>query len=189
MSMGFNADEVLEMALEIERNGADFYKRAAELEQSKPARAALLELAAMEEDHERTFAEMRAGLTEEERREMSYDPEGELPLYLRVMADKGVLNKLVLRSEGASLLRRVAKADPARVLSGGQSIEEVLRFAIGLEKDSIVFYLGLQELVPERLGGRRVEQILREEMGHLATVGDLMRRRRTSPLRPRLRGR
>jgi rubrerythrin len=178
MSMGFNADEVLEMALEIERNGADFYKRAAELGQMSKARAALLELAAMEEDHERTFAEMRAGLTEEERRSSGFaDPEGELPLYLRVMADKRVLSKNAdparVLSGGAST--SLSLAPPRAQSRGGQSIEEVLRFAIGMEKDSIVFYLGLQELVPERLGGRRVEQILREEMGHLATVGDLIR--------------
>jgi len=158
--MRFNADEVLEMALEIERNGAAFYRRAAEIGQDAHAKATLLELAGMEEDHERTFAGMREGLTQAERKEMTYDPEGELPLYLRVMADKGVFGK---------------KSDPASTLTGRESMEEVLRFAIGLEKDSIVFYLGLQELVPERLGGVRVEHILKEELGHIATLGDLIR--------------
>jgi len=160
MSIRFNADEVLEIAQDIERNGADFYKRAAELGQSGSARAMLLELAAMEEDHEKTFAEMRSGLTEAERRQMTYDPGEELPLYLQVMADKGVFGK---------------KSEPARAFTGKETIEEVLRLAIGLEKDSIVFYLGLQELVPERLGGARIEHILREEMGHIATLSDLIR--------------
>ena len=160
MSIRLNADEVLEMALDIERSGAAFYKRAADLQESAHIRATLLELAAMEEDHERRFVEMRQGLTEAERREMTYDPEGELPLYLRVMADKGVFGK---------------RTDPAAALTGKESTEQVLRFAVGLEKDSIVFYLGLQELVPERLGGARVRDIIKQEMGHLATLGDLMR--------------
>ena len=44
--------------------------------------------------------------------------------------------------------------------------------AIGLEKDSIVFYLGMKEMVPERLGGSRIDGIIREEMRH---VNDLSR--------------
>ncbi len=159
MSIGFNADEVLEMAIDIERNGAAFYKHAAEAASDTHAKAMLLELASMEEDHERTFTEMRQGLTAAERTEMTYDPDRELPLYLRAMADKG--------------LSATIGKPPA--LKEKEGVADVLRFAIGLEKDSIVFYLGLQDLVPERLGGARVDDIVREEMGHIATLGDLIR--------------
>jgi rubrerythrin len=158
--MHFNADDVLEMALEIERNGAAFYTRAAGLQQAPHIRTSLLALAAMEEDHEKVFAEMRNGLTAEERKETTYDPDGQLPLYLRAMADKQVFD---------------TKANPADRLTGKESIEDLLRYAIGMEKDSIVFYVGLQELVPKRLGAARVGEIIKEEMGHIATVGDLMR--------------
>jgi len=160
MSFKFNADELLEMALEIERNGAEFYRRAAEMEQGQSERAMLLELAAMEEDHEKTFAEMRSGLTDEERKETTYDPHGELPSYLQSMADKQVLKK---------------GEKPADRLTGEEKIEDILRFAIGLEKDSVVFYLGLQELVPARLGRERIDDILKEEMNHIAQLGDLLR--------------
>ena len=160
MSIRYSADEVLEMALEIERKGAGFYTRAAELAVSEQARAMYLELAGMEQDHERTFAAMRSGLSAQERAEMTYDPEGELPLYLQVMADKAMWQQ---------------RPDPASVFTRKASTEEVLRFAIGLEKDSIVFYLGLEDLVPERLGGPRVEQIIKEEMSHLTTLSDLLR--------------
>jgi rubrerythrin len=160
MSIRYNADEVLEMALEIERYGASFYERAAELGHGEEAEAMLLELAAMERDHGETFAEMRRGLSEAERKEQSYDPEGELPLYLRVMADKGVFGR---------------QGEPAKALTGKEDIEDVLRFAIGLEKDSIMFYLGLHDLVPARLGGARVEQILSEEMRHIEMLGGMLR--------------
>ncbi|MFB3883295.1 MAG: ferritin-like domain-containing protein [Armatimonadota bacterium] len=165
MSIRYSADEVLEMALEIERKGARFYQRAAELAADEKTKAMYLELAGMEQDHERTFAGMRSGLSAEERQEMTYDPEGQLPLYLQVMADKAMWQQ---------------RADPASALSGKASNEEVLRFAMGLEKDSIVFYLGLEELVPERLGGPRVEQIIKEEMSHLTTLSDLLRCARES---------
>jgi rubrerythrin len=160
MGTAFNADEVLEMALEIERNGANFYRRAAELQQHAHSKAMLLELAAMEDDHYKSFSEMRASLTEEERKETTYDPHGELPLYLRAMADKHVFD---------------TQADPSQKLTGKESMADVLRFAIGMEKDSIVFYLGLQDVVPPRLGGGRIKEILKEEMGHIATLGELLR--------------
>jgi rubrerythrin len=160
MSIRFNADEIFEMALAIERNGARFYQRAAELQQDSHARSTLLELAAMEEDHEETFADMRAALTEQERKELTFDPEGELPLYLRAMADKNVFD---------------TRVSPADHLTGKESVEEVLRMAIGLEKDSIVFYVGMRAMVPERLGAARLDDIVREEMGHIATLGDLIR--------------
>ena len=39
-----------------------------------------------------------------------------------------------------------------------------------LEKESIVFYLGLRDLVPAKLGKDKVERILREEMSHVALL-------------------
>jgi rubrerythrin len=43
--------------------------------------------------------------------------------------------------------------------------------AMDMEKDSIVFYLGMKEMVPERLGKDRIDGIIKEEMGHLALLG------------------
>jgi rubrerythrin len=156
----FSADEIFEMALQIESNGAKFYQRAAELQEDEQARSTLLELAAMEQDHEKTFAEMRSQLSAAERKEMVFDPEQELPLYLRAMADKNVFN---------------VRVDPSERLTGKPKMEDVLRMAIGLEKDSIVFYLGMKEVVPERLGAARLDDIVKEEMGHIATLGELIR--------------
>ena len=50
----------------------------------------------------------------------------------------------------------------------------MLRMAIGLEKDSIVFYLGLKELVPERLGKGRLDGIIQEEYGHINSLSAKM---------------
>jgi rubrerythrin len=159
MRLRFNADEVLEIAEQIERNGADFYARAAEQQQDSSAHSMLQELAAMEVEHEKAFSEMRAGLSDDERKELTFDPEGELPLYLRALADKSVFDK---------------KVRPAEQLTGKESVEEILRVAIGLEKDSVVFYLGMHDLVPERLGGARIDDIVKEEMGHIASLRDLL---------------
>jgi rubrerythrin len=44
---------------------------------------------------------------------------------------------------------------------------EILKSAIEAEKDSIVFYLGMKEAVPQNLGRDRIEAIIKEEMGHI----------------------
>ncbi len=55
----FSADEIFEIAEQIERNGANFYRKAAESAEGDN-RNLLLRLAKMEDDHEKIFATMRA---------------------------------------------------------------------------------------------------------------------------------
>jgi len=155
MTIRYNADEVFEMAEQIERNGAKFYRRAAALASVGRARQMLLELAGMEDDHEKTFATMRADLSEQERKPMIFDPDNELALYLRAMADRRVFD---------------VSADPSQRLTGQETVEQVLHMAIGLEKDSIIFYLGMRELVPERFGQRRLDEIIQQEYSHISTL-------------------
>ena len=151
MSIAFNADEILEMAEQIERNGAKFYRRAAEGADAR-SRQQLLDLAAMEDVHEKTFASMRSELSEQEQKLMAFDPEGEAGLYLQAFADGHVFD---------------VNADPSELLTGREKMEDILQTAIGLEKDSIVFYLGLKEMVPEKLGKGKIDDIIKEEMSHI----------------------
>jgi len=39
--------------------------------------------------------------------------------------------------------------------------------AIGQEKDSIVFYTGLKEMISQTSGRVRIEEIIKQEMGHI----------------------
>ena len=59
MGIEFNADEIFEIAEQIERNGAGFYRRAAEAVEDSQKRRILLDLASREDEHEKTFAAMR----------------------------------------------------------------------------------------------------------------------------------
>jgi len=152
MSISFNADEILEMALEIERNGVVFYREAAKTLASPEAVTLMESLATMEEDHERTFAQMKAKVAEEEGGFASFDPFGEASGYLQAMADGHVFD---------------LHEDPGKIIPSAEE-ESILRVAIGLEKDSIVFYLGLKEMVSAQLGKGWVETIIEEEMGHVA---------------------
>ena len=155
MPMPFNADEVFEMAEKIEINGARFYRAAAE---KFPALSEmLLELAAMEDDHQKTFAAMHAELTAAEQQQLVFDPDGEAQMYLRVMADGNVFD---------------VKADPVDKLADCRSPHDVFRVAIGLEKDSIAFYVGLQASVAPRAGKDKVGNLIGEEVKHIALLSE-----------------
>jgi rubrerythrin len=146
MVYDFTANEVFEMAEQLERNGAKFYRTAAENVSDPKSKKLLIELAEMEDEHEKTFASLRADLTEGEKTTTVFDPEDESVLYLRALADTQVFFK--------------KKIDIS-------SMKEILKAAIVAEKDSIVFYLGLKDFVPDRLGKNRLDKIIKEEMGHI----------------------
>jgi rubrerythrin len=152
MTFEFNADEILEMAVQIERNGARFYRKAAELVEEATVRKLFQDLAAWEDGHERAFATIRTDLAQQEREPRVFDPEHETSMYLRAMADGHVFD---------------ARVDPADRLTGKESAEDILRMAIGQEKDSIVFYTGLKEMISQTAGRERIEEIIKEEMGHI----------------------
>jgi rubrerythrin len=161
MTMGitFNALEIFEMAEQIERNGIKFYHKAAKGVPDKDTRQMLTDLAAMEAEHEKTFAGMRKQLSDEELELRVFDPDNEIALYLQAMADGHVFD---------------LKKDPSRHLTGTESVEDILKLAIEAEKDSIVFYLGLKDFVPVRAGKDKVEAIIKEEMGHIAVLNQKM---------------
>ena len=159
MTQPFNADEIFEIAEQIERNGAAFYRRAAELALGDKARDLLVGLAEMEDRHEKTFVAMRADVRKQRPDWCAdlADPDGanQVTLYLRAVAEGKVFD---------------LKSDPAAALSAKESLASILKTAIGLEKDSIVFYLGIKDAVPENLGKDKIDNIIREEMTHITIL-------------------
>lgn len=162
MSVSFSADEVLAMAMRVERNGVVFYREAARRFGGEEEHQLLLRLSDMEAQHEATFAAMRAVLSEQEQEPTTFDPEGLAPAYLAAMADGYVFDM---------------RADPKATLAGDESIEDVLRTAIAAEGDSVLFYLGLKEIVPPSLGTERVDEIIHEEMRHIVLLSNELRGR------------
>ncbi|MHC4692118.1 MAG: ferritin-like domain-containing protein [Planctomycetota bacterium] len=155
MAITFSADEIFEMAVQMEKNGAKFYRAAAE---KLPAvRQVLIKLAAMEDEHEKTFANMREQLSGRELEQVVFDPEGQAQMYLAVMVEGKVFD---------------VKAEPAELFEGESTAEDILETAIGKEKESIAFYAGLKECVRPQAGRDKVEAIIREEFGHIAILSE-----------------
>ncbi len=155
MAMAFNADEVFEMAEEIERNGAKFYREAAAKAPDRKTKDIFLGLAAMEDGHLLTFRGMRAALGDQEKGGTTFDPDNEASLYLQAMAD----------AKGFEGMR-----NPAEKLTGRESTEELFEIAIEAEKNSVMFYVGIKAMVDARAGKDKVENIIREEVGHVAQL-------------------
>ncbi len=155
MGIPFNADEVFEMAEEIERNGGKFYRKAAS--KFPTLRKLLLDLAVMEDEHQKIFAAMRTRLSGEETEAPVFDPDGEAQMYLRVMADGNVFN---------------VTADPVEKLTDVETAQDLLKTAMGVERDSIAFYVGLRESVSPKAGRDKVDGIIREEMRHITVLNE-----------------
>jgi rubrerythrin len=159
MGIAFNADEVFEMAEEIERNGERFYRKAAKNASDKQTRQMLLGMADMEAGHLKTFQEMRTQLAAPQKAEMVFDPDNEASLYLQTMA----------AGHGAE-----GRISPTQELTGDESMEEILKIALNAEKDSVIFYFGLRSFVPPRAGRDKVEEIVAEEIEHITTLNKML---------------
>lgn len=156
----FNIDEVFEMAEQIERNGVTFYSKAADLFPEYTKKSIFLKLAEMEKEHEKRFHQMRLDLAKKEREISQFlDPQGEAAAYLRAMVGGKIFDP---------------KLDPTSRFKDIRSVSELLRIAIDVEKDSIIFYLGLKEMVPQSLGKDKIELIVREEMSHVTILSDML---------------
>ncbi len=154
MAYDFNAKEIFEMAEQMEKNGVEFYTKAAENTTNDETKKLFIGLADMEKDHENTFSILKADLTGKEKESNVFDPEDESALYLKALVDMQVFFKKELKSDA--------------------TLTEVLKMAIGAEKDSIVFYLGMKELVSESSGKARIDSIIKEEMMHIKLLAKLL---------------
>lgn len=162
-SLDFAAGEILELAEEIERNGASFYRRAAALATDDGTRRLLEDLAASEEGHERTFQGLRASLAAGPSRRPTLDPDEQAALYLRAFASRTVFD---------------TRVSPEELLDDDVSDEEVFRMALGMEKDSIALYAGLRGATTDAVARAAVDDILREEMSHVTVLADAIARSR-----------
>ncbi len=153
----FSADEIFEIAEQIERNGAKFYRKAAESTEGDN-RDLLLRLAKMEDDHEKIFATMRAEFAKAGGKPDIFKPDKQATLYLQAVADGKIFG-----------------SDPSENLTGEESIKDILTVAIGLEKDSIIFYQSMKGGMSKVVGAMGLEGVIQEEIGHILDLNQQMK--------------
>lgn len=160
MSNEFSADEILEIAQQIEQNGIKFYSTAADCVDNPQQKQLLTDLANWEVSHVETFAKMRQGLTAGERQPTVFDPDNEIGQYLKAMADRAVFT---------------SQMKPEEMLCANPTFRHILEVALDREKDAVVFYASVKGLVAERLGREKIEDIMQEEVYHVALIEKQLR--------------
>jgi len=149
---GFNANEIFQIAIDIEGNGKHFYEKAMDLVDDPDVKELLAFLAQEEAEHLKRFTELKAQLPKIATEDTIWDPENEMNRYLQMMADMHVF-----RSD----------FDVEEELSRVKNSEDVLKLGIQFEKDSIIFFLTMQDATGEKEGRELIGQLVNEEKKHL----------------------
>ncbi len=160
MDIFLSADDVFEIAERIERNSGEFYIRASQLAGFGRIASTLRELAEMEAQHVKDFAAMRARLADNSDFTLPLNAQSETAAYLNALVSGKFFRP---------------DANPLEYLMGSKSPSDVLMAAIGLEKETITFYLAVKEIV-SRDDREIVDRIMKEEMNHVSMLtGQLVR--------------
>jgi len=157
MDEPITADGALQIAEQIELKGQRFYTLAADMIADARARQPLLLLAGMEAEHAKSFAATRERLSTQPAADI--DPNGETANYLRALLADRFFDPQV---------------SPRDYLGGGESPQQILMTAIGMEKETIVFYEGLKQIVAAKEDAQAVSAIITEETRHISRLAGML---------------
>jgi rubrerythrin len=148
------ADDVFAMAVRIEENGKAFYSGAAQSAQTNSLKELFSDLAEMESGHIDQFKQLRSDLSGAFPHDAVWDPEGLAESYLQAAADSHVFT-----AEAA-----------AQRLANLKSPDQVLEMALQFEKDSLAFFLGMKEMLPDPRGKGEIDKLIQSEMDHIRMI-------------------
>ena len=158
MPIVYNANEIIRIGVEIEKNGLAFYRQAATLAAGDADMERLFsDLAGWEETHVALFESFRRELPKTILEEDAYDQDEEMARYLKAAADSHVFH---------------VSHNIAELAKGCRNVVEALNLALRFEKDSVVVYTTMKELVPPALGNDAIERLIREELMHISFISN-----------------
>jgi rubrerythrin len=149
MSISFSGSELINIAIGIERRGSIFYDIMADSTKNAIARDVFHYLADIERQHIQTFQDM---LSEADKYQFSETKAGEYAAYLQSLVDTAVFGDDLATSDIAAL-----------------------ELAIGAEKDSILFYYEMRDIMPQR-AQPTVNKVIAEEKSHLRQLSELKKK-------------
>ncbi|MBI4746366.1 MAG: ferritin family protein [Deltaproteobacteria bacterium] len=158
MSVAFSGKEVLEIAIQIEKNGFTFYSHAAQKVTDNKVRELIEWLAQEEKSHIGRFENILSSFNPQEL-DMSPAEFEEYSLYLKALADARVFTSELKAREATMLIKTEIDA---------------IDIAIGFEKDSLLFLHWIKMMV-KGSDAVIVEKLQREEMLHLKKLVELKR--------------
>jgi rubrerythrin len=153
------ADDAFAMAVRIEENGNAFYAGAAEIAENPEVKKLFEDLALMEASHIKIFRTLRSQLPDTTSGAV-WDPEGLAESYLEASADSHVFTV-----EAATERLKTVK-----------TAVEALDMALLFEKDSLAFFLGIKEILPDLHGRDEIDKLIKSEMLHIRMLSGVKRR-------------
>ena len=157
MSISFYGNELINVAIGIERRGIAFYDVLARSTQNTKARELFQYLVGMERDHILVFQGM---LDEAKKYRLPEAYTQENASYLQALVDSTAFTDDMVISEMATQADSDIKA---------------LELAIYAEKDSILFYYEMKDIIPRRATAM-IEKIIAEEKSHLRELSELKKK-------------
>jgi len=155
----FSVGELFDIAVGIERNGVAYYDSLSNLAADSSLKETYGGLADMERHHVELFQKMRSAVGDKGA-VVPDEEEAEYGAYLKALIDSSVFTD-----------DKVAR-DLAEKAAGPA---EAIQLALGAEKDSILFYTEMRELVPQR-DREAIDNVIREEKKHIRQLSDLKQR-------------
>jgi rubrerythrin len=154
MGVGFSGSDVVELGIQIEKNGMDFYNGVASNSKSKKAVEVFKYLAGEEAKHIIAFEKLLKQV------EIETPPEtyaGEYYDYLKVLSEMHVFTK---KNKGKEVAKQV------------KSDIQALDMAMGFERDSILLFYEMQKLVYKE-DFAVIDSPIKQEQEHLTTLSGL----------------
>jgi rubrerythrin len=157
--LGFNADEIFRIGMEIELNGKAFYQAAVESCADKEAKGIFEYLRDEEAKHYDLFAKMRSNLPQGAKAQTVFDPDDEIALYIKALADSRVFT---------------TEIEAARLAKSCKTPVEVLRVAQQFEKDTILLFESMKEVTKAEWGQAKIDDLIDEEKGHIRKISAIL---------------
>lgn len=152
MGVKLNLEELIKIATNIELEGKKFYTQAAEYTTNQEAKKLFLELADWEETHYQSFNNLLSDSDSKEF-EQIIDSMNEAALYLQAVLGGDIFSS-------SCSPRELANNNP-------ESLDNIFRFAIDREKDSIIFYSSIEKVYANKDLLRKIDIIIGEEISHI----------------------
>lgn len=155
----FSAEETLKIAIEIEKNGREFYEGMLEETEDQEIREVFSDLANQEVKHRETFEEMLGDVEMEEGPDLNSLLYGGLEdSYLNALADSKVFTPA---------------NDNINEARSANSRDELLSIAISLEKDTILYYYEILQNAKNSEDQDLIMDVINEEKSHVKRLAGL----------------
>jgi rubrerythrin len=143
----YSIDEIMEMAIRTETLGYQFYTgMAAKFGKDDGLVKLFSTLASKEKVHEKTFSDLRAKVAKQGAEPVEWE---EVSNYMRAFVE-------------SEFFLGKGKALPS--MDHLKTVKEAVKFAIGFEKETLLYFFELRSLVKEK---EAVDEIINEEKSHI----------------------